>query len=262
MIDVTKNKLIYGDCLEVMKHIPDNSIDLVVTSPPYDNLRKYEGYKFDFEGIANQLFRVIKIGGVVVWVVGDATIKGSETGTSFRQALYFRDIGFRLHDTMIYKKSYYVPLTHNRYEQCWEYMFIFSKKDKPKTFNPILVPCKLAGQPHRNGKYDSHRREFDDSRSTKEKTSRKYKDNKIHKNIFVYCPSQKKGHPAVFPEKLAGDHILSWSNEKDIVLDPFLGFGTTAIACLNFNRRFIGIEIAKEYYDIAKERINEWYQND
>ena len=137
-------KLYLGDCKEVMKTIPDNSIDLTVTSPPYDNLRDYNGYTFDFEGIAKELFRVTKDGGVVVWVVGDATIKGSETGTSFKQALYFKDIGFNLHDTMIYKKINYIPLTHNRYEQEFEYMFVFSK-GKPKSFNPIMINCKTVG---------------------------------------------------------------------------------------------------------------------
>ena len=132
------NKIYCGDCLQVMQDIPDKSIDMVLTSPPYDNLRDYKGYTFDFAGIAKELYRVVKDGGVVVWVVGDATIKGSETGTSFKQALYFKEIGFNLHDTMIYQKQFYVPLTHNRYEQCFEYMFIFSK-GKPKTFNPIKI---------------------------------------------------------------------------------------------------------------------------
>jgi DNA modification methylase len=132
------NKIICGDCLEVMKKIPDGSVDLVLTSPPYDNLRTYNGYNFDFEGIAKELHRVTKDGGVIVWVVGDATIKGSETGTSFKQALYFKEIGFNLHDTMIYHKNNYPPLTHNRYEQCFEYMFVFSKRYL-KSFNPIMV---------------------------------------------------------------------------------------------------------------------------
>jgi DNA modification methylase len=114
------DRIIEGDCLQVMKQFPDNFIDLTVTSPPYDNLRKYNGYTFDFEGIAKDLFRVTKPGGVVVWVVGDATIDGSETGTSFKQALYFKEIGFKLHDTMIYKKNQFMPLTHNRYEQAFE----------------------------------------------------------------------------------------------------------------------------------------------
>ena len=141
--------LYHGDCLEIMKEIPDGSVDLTVTSPPYDNLRTYNGnisqWSFaKFQGIAKELYRVTKQGGVVVWVVGDATVKGSETGTSFRQALYFKEIGFNLHDTMIYRKLNPIPLTHNRYEQAFEYMFILSK-GKPNTFNPIKIPCKTAG---------------------------------------------------------------------------------------------------------------------
>ena len=132
-----------GSCAEIMRDFPADCIDLTVTSPPYDNLRTYGGAvnAFDFEPIAQELFRVTKPGGVVVWVVGDATVNGSETGTSFRQALRFMEIGFRLHDTMIYEKENYIPLTHNRYEQCFEYMFVFSK-GTPKTFHPKLIPCR------------------------------------------------------------------------------------------------------------------------
>ena len=130
------NKIICGNCVEIMKEWENNIIDLTITSPPYDNLRDYKGYVFDFENIAKQLYRVTKSGGVVVWIVGDATIKGSETGTSFRQALYFKEIGFNLHDTMIYSKAGFQYPATNRYHQTFEYMFIFSK-GKPKTFNPI-----------------------------------------------------------------------------------------------------------------------------
>ena len=139
------NKIIQGDCLEVMKSIPDKSIDMVLTSPPYDNLRDYKGYTFNFEGIAQEIYRVLKDGGVCVWIVGDATIKGSETGTSFRQALYFKEIGFNLHDTMIWYKTNPMPyIKKNCYTPCFEYMFVFSK-GKPNTFNPIMIECKTKG---------------------------------------------------------------------------------------------------------------------
>jgi DNA modification methylase len=138
------NNIYCGECSELMAELPENCIDLTVTSPPYNKLRKYKGFVFPFEQIAAQLYRVTKKGGVVVWVVGDATIKGSETGTSFRQTLHFMEINFRLHDTMVYAKNNYVPLTHNRYEQQFEYMFVFSK-GKPKTFNPIMIPCTYFG---------------------------------------------------------------------------------------------------------------------
>lgn len=139
-----KGMLLNGDCVEFMKKIEDDSIDLTVTSPPYDDLRKYNGYNFDFENVAKELYRISKQGGVVVWIVGDKTEKGSESGTSFREALYFKELGFNLHDTMIYQSDK-PPMNHNRYEQKFEYMFVFSK-GKPKTFNPIKEKCKYAGE--------------------------------------------------------------------------------------------------------------------
>lgn len=251
-----------GDCLEVMKDIPDNTIDLTVTSPPYDNLRTYNGnisqWSFEkFKEIAKELYRVVKDGGVVVWVVGDATIKGSETGTSFRQALWFKEIGFNLHDTMIYRKQNYIPLTHNRYEQEFEYMFILSK-GKPKTFNPIMIPCKYAGT-ETWGNVSFHK--TNDS-GLIDCGKKKVNDFKQHGNIFCYLTGKVKStkgvrHPAPFPEQLANDHISSWSNEGDIVLDPFMGSGTTGVACKELNRNFIGIELDEKYFNIAKERISE-----
>jgi DNA modification methylase len=243
-----------GDCLEVMKDIPSYTIDLTVTSPPYDNLRDYDGYVFDFENIAKELYRVTKDGGVVVWVVGDATIKGSETGTSFRQALYFKDIGFNLHDTMIYQKES-PPLTHNRYEQHFEYMFIFSV-DRPRTFNPMMVKKKWMDKRTNKG----FRREKDGSTDMGFCSPKR---TRIRGNIWKYNiglgHSAKDryvfGHPAIFPEQLAKDHIKSWSNPGDTVLDPFLGSGTTARACKDLGRKCIGIEISKEYCDIAVQRL-------
>ena len=250
-------KLYNGDCLEVMKTLEDNSIDLTVTSPPYDNLRTYNGYTFDFEGIAKELYRVTKQGGVVVWVVGDATIKGSETGTSFKQALYFKEIGFNLHDTMIYQKINYVPLTHDRYEQSWEYMFIFTK-GKPSTFNPVKIPCKGAGKLEKYGL--ERRQNHGASHSMRLYSDTEYiatKNTKIAPNIFSYTLGKEKtGHPAPFPEKLAEDHILSWSNEGDTVLDPMAGSGTTLKMAKKNNRNYIGIEISEEYIDIINKRLS------
>lgn len=251
------NEIICGDCLDVMSGFPDECIDLTVTSPPYDNLRKYQGYTFDFEGIAHELYRITNPGGVVVWVVGDATINGSETGTSFRQALYFKDeVGFNLHDTMIYSAEK-PPLTHNRYEQKFEYMFVLSK-DKPKTFNPILIACKHAGSSTTTSTF----------RHTGEETQPAHKQGKVktHKikgNIWDYVVGYMKTttdimshqHPAIFPEQLAQDHILSWSNPGDIVLDPMVGSGTTCKMAALSNRNYIGIDISEEYCEIARERI-------
>lgn len=245
-----------GDSAKVLENISNNSIDLIVTSPPYDNLRKYKGYSFDFEKIAKELFRVIKDGGVMVWVVSDQTKNGSESGTSFKQALFFKEIGFNLHDTMIYAKTNPIPQNHNRYEQCFEYMFVLSK-GKPKTFNPLRQPTKNAGKTFNWG---DRKTVLDENqcRRHKETDIRVCNDSKIRNNIFYYSVGGgKSGHPAVFPYQLAEDHILSWSNEGDIILDPFMGSGTTGVAALNNNRKFIGIEINEEYFNSCTNRLKE-----
>jgi len=244
-----------GDCLEVMKSMDSNSIDLTVTSPPYDNLRTYNGYTFDFEGIAQELYRVTKDGGVVVWIVGDATIKGSETGTSFRQALYFMECGFNLHDTMIWNKPNFSNPSKTRYHQIFEYMFIFSK-GKNKTFNPIkdkknkYLTCvgkntmRLA-----NGELIEVKKNVGSEFGMRTNV---WNMNTVGQEMMCKRPP----HPAMFPEKLAHDHIISWSNEGDTIFDCFLGSGTTGKMAKQLNRNFIGIEISQEYLDIAKERIN------
>ena len=244
-IEELKNKVLQGDCLGVMKTFEDECIDLTVTSPPYDNLRTYNGFTFDFEGIAKELYRVTKQGGVVVWVVGDATVKGSETGTSFKQALYFKEIGFNLHDTMIYAKQNPVPYHHNRYNPQFEFMFIFSK-GTPKTFNPIQENTKG----YKTGKYRYPNGEL------KKANTPIINKTKMLNNIWFYVVGGKgNNHPASFPEKLAEDHILSWSNEGDIILDPMAGSGTTLKMAKKNNRNYIGIEISKEYVDIIKQRL-------
>ena len=244
-----------GDCLSILPLIPDNSVDLVLTSPPYDNLREYNDYSFDFNKIAPHIYYKIAKGGVLVWIVGDATVDGSETGTSFYQALCFKNLSLNLHDTMIFKKINPIPLTHNRYEQHFEYMFVFSY-GKPKTFNPILENCITSGSyTHRRNTgrvKESATRNRDEETLTKET---KYKG-----NIWEYVIGSAKGetgnHPAPFPELLAQDHIKTWSNINDLVLDPFFGSGTTGIACEKLNRRWIGIEISEKYCEIAKKRIS------
>jgi len=253
------NKIYNENCLDTMARMPDGFVDLTVTSPPYDNLRKYNGYSFDFEAVAKELYRVTKQGGVVVWVVGDATIKGSETGTSFRQALYFKEIGFNLHDTMIYGKNGSLPLNSNRYEPIFEYMFVFSK-GKPKSLNKLMEPCKNAGK-ITTGTF----RGIDGGMKHKTGLGRPIKDTKVKGNIWFYdvgnCKTTKDaiamGHPAIFPEQLAKDHIISWSNPGDLVFDPFMGSGTTAKMAILNNRNWIGSEISKEYCEIAEKRINE-----
>ena len=251
----------HGDCLELMAFIPDGSVDLVVTSPPYDNLRTYNGTldwgDHVWKPVIQELFRVIKQGGVVVWVVGDATVKGSETGTSFRQALYFMESGFNLHDTMIWRKSNPIPTDkRNRYNQCFEFMFVLSK-GAVKTFNSIQEATKTRRT------YTSSYGRVNDKMVLNTGKIRSTKKTKNHDNIFEY-PISVGGattdriafkHPAIFPEALASDHVLSWSNEGDTVLDPFMGSGTTGkVAVLN-NRKFIGIEKEEEYFEIARNRI-------
>ena len=256
------NTVIQGDCLEVMKDIPDKSIDLTVTSPPYDNLRSYNGYSFDFKGIAKELYRVTKQGGVVVWVVGDATIKGSETCTSFKQALYFKEIGFNLHDTMIYRKNSLTFPDTNRYYQCFEYMFIISK-GKPKTVN--LLKDKVNKQANKviTGNYRDINGSLKEMSGSKKQKS--IKPQGVRWNIWDYNTGWQhsytedflRGHPAIFPFKLAEDHILSWSNEGDTILDPMAGSGTTLIMAKKNNRNYIGIEISQEYIDIINKRLSQ-----
>jgi site-specific DNA-methyltransferase (adenine-specific) len=235
------DSFVVGDNCEVMNSIPDKSIDLVLTSPPYDNLREYGGHSWCFECVSKHLWRVIKPGGVVVWIVADETIDGSETGTSFRQALRFMDLGFRLHDTMIYEKAGVEFPGNVRYSQAAEYMFVFSK-GSPKggellrdRKNVFMRPCR----PER-GEYG------------------------LRYNIWRYSTgggqigdSHAHSHPAPFPENLARDHILSWSDEGDIVLDPFCGSGTTLKMAKHSGRRFIGIEVNKDYAEIIKARLSQ-----
>ena len=238
-----------------MKHIPDGSVDMVLTSPPYDNLRTYndtlEWDESTWQAVILQLWRVIKPGGVVVWVVGDATIKGSETGTSFRQALYFMDCGFNLHDTMIWVKSGGGAVGSNKcYTQNFEYMFVFVK-GKINTFNLICdKPNKSFGQ-DKSGV--GRRLKTGEHKIEKRKPSKEFSK----RNNYWYIAPQRGEHPAVFPEQLANDHIISWSNEGDTILDPFMGSGTTGVACKNLGRNFIGIEKDDKYFEIAKARIED-----
>ena len=247
------DQIICGDNVETMATFPDASIDLVVTSPPYDNLRTYGGHAWDFEGVANQLWRIIKPGGVVVWVVADATVNGSETGTSFRQALRFMEIGFRLHDTMIWQKESFTNPYPSKYHQVYEFMFVFCKDDMA-TFNPI---CDRKNA-HAGKWVSSTVREADGSLSPR--TAKLIADEGKRFNVWT-CTVQKQSgdnvHPAPFPEKLARDHILSWSNEGDIVLDPFSGSGTTAKMAKHNGRRWIGIEVNPDYVEISKRRLEQ-----
>lgn len=244
------NKIYNMDCVEGMKQLPNDSIDLTVTSPPYDNLRKYKGFSWDFEAVAKELYRVTKSGGVVVWVVSDATINGSETGTSFKQALYFKEIGFNLYDTMIWLKPSPAVPTESRYYDVFEYMFILSK-GRPKTLNLLCDRKNKSAGSISNCETRSSR---EDRRTLHKK--RVVKEYSRRFNVWEIARGlNKTKHPAVFPEQLAKDHIYTWSKHGDIVMDPFSGSGTTAKMAILSGRNFIGFEISAEYCDIANKRI-------
>lgn len=245
-----------GDCVEVMRGLPAGSIDLTVTSPPYDQLRDYRGYQFDAERVARELLRVTKEGGVVVWVVGDR-IRGGRSMTSFRQAVMFQDVGFVVHDVMIYQKRNTPFMRSNAYTNCWEFMFVLSKGGPPKTFNPLKTPTV------RNGEELLTFNKRPDGINRKRKAT--LNSEKTRTNIWTYAvgaggTTKDKiafRHPAVFPEKLAAEHILSWTNEGEVVLDPMCGSGTTCKMAMLHRRRYLGIDISEEYVNIARQRIED-----
>lgn len=251
---IKPNNIYRSDCVELMKTMDENSVDLTVTSPPYDELRTYKGYSFDFENIAKQLFRVTKIGGLVVWVVGDKIKKGNKTLTSFKQALYFQQVGFNVHDVMIYRKKNTPFMRSNAYTNCFEFMYVLSK-GSPKTFVPLKVKTVRHGKemlPHNKG-----------ADGVNKKILKELKPEKTMTNIWEYAvgfggsTSDKLAfeHPAIFPEKLAEDHILSWTKSGDLVFDPMCGSGTTCKMAKKNNRNYIGCDISDDYVNLAKKRI-------
>ena len=249
------------DCLDLMGTSGDGLVDLTVTSPPYDGLRTYNGYSFDFEKVAAELFRVTKDGGVVVWVVTDQAKNGDESGTSFRQALFFKECGFKLHDTMIYKKRSTGASGNTRtaYLSCWQFMFVLCKGK---------IGCANLLRDRKNVKQPRKKLETCGSRnkdgSVKPRRVRDRKEYGLRWNVWEYYWGSNVAtdkiafsHPAIFPEKLAEDHILSWSNEGDLVFDPFTGSGTVAKMARKNNRDFIGCAISQEYVDLAKKIIEQ-----
>lgn len=255
------NTIYNEDCVKTMQSMPDEFIDMTITSPPYDNMRSYkDNNTFIFRKVADSLYKVTKKGGVVVWIIGDQTQNWNESGTSFRQALYFKEIGFNLFDTMIYLKKPRGACGNNQsYWQTFEYMFVFSK-DKPKTINLI---CDRENKESRSGDRGTKRLYngdlFNHSRGGYGKLGRRT-------NVWEYQVGRGHStkdeiafkHPAIYPEKLVEDHLISWSKEGDLIYDPFMGSGTTAKICKINNRNFIGSEINSEYVKYAIERI-EWY---
>lgn len=251
------NKIHLGDSRELLKKLEDNSIDMVLTSPPYDNLRSYQNGEWSFsifKEIASELVRVLKDGGVIVWVVSDATIKGSETGTSFKHALWFKKLGLCLYDTMIWRKPNPSVPTESRYYNCFEYMFILSK-GKPHALNLICDrPNKNAGSTY---KYDTRMNPEERKQNGRIKVIKEF--SRRHNVWDIPIGTNKTKHPAVFPELLAHDHIITWSNEGDTVLDPFVGSGTTCKVAKELNRNWIGIEKVEEYYKISCDRVGQEY---
>ena len=253
------DKIICGDCLGVMEDFPDNSVDLVVTSPPYDSIRQYHGYSWHCGQTAQEMLRVIKDGGIVVWIVKDGVENGSETGTSFRQALDFMGFGWRLHDTMIYAKKGVNYPRQTRYHDSFEYMFVFSK-GAPKTVNLIRDKVNTTAGDSSSG----HCRNDDDSQRLRSETfSEPITEMGVRQNIWLYNTGFNHStkdpiafkHPAIFPEALAFDHIRSWSNEGDLVLDPMCGSGTTCKMAKILDRHYIGIDISEKYCEIARKRV-------
>lgn len=259
--NIEVDKVYNEDCADGLLFIPDNSLDMVLTSPPYDSMRDYGGkMSWNLEKAADvikMLYQSLKEGGVCVWVVGDETVDGSETMTSFRHAMMFADAGFRLHDTMIYYKDNPCPVGgSNRYYQAFEYMFVFSK-GSPKTFNPLTEPKRNKYNDKRTERVKGFQRDTDGV--MRPKYTKINQEDPKRRNVWLYSlgSSDHTDHPAVFPYELARDHILSWTNEGDLVYDPFMGSGTTAIACIRNRRHFLGNEINKDYYDKCMERIKE-----
>lgn len=253
------NKIYLENCVDTMKKMEENSIDLVVTSPPYDDLRDYNNYSFDFKKVSEGLFKVIKLGGILVWVVADATKNCDESGTSFKQALAFKELGFRLNDTMIYSKRAAPMPSKYKYYSTFEYMFVFSKIECPKTVNLLKdKPNSCAGEVRKTSNVRTKEGE--------KKVNKRHLvigDYGVRNNIWEYDVGWMKSykdkfvskHPAVFPEKLAEDHILSWSNIGEIIYDPFMGSGTTCKMAALHGRKFIGSEMSEEYMEIAKQRL-------
>ena len=258
-----RNKIICGNCVDVMMGMSSQSVDLTITSPPYGDNREYKGYDFDFYSIANGLYRITKEHGVVVWVVGDTTINGSESGESFRQALYFKEIGFDLHDVMIYEKTNFSFPSTTRYHQIFEYIFILSK-GKPK-FNPIKDrKNKWSGTCWGKNK---HRQKDGTFIETPKK---EYAEYGMRTNIWrINCAKgfnskdpEAHEHPAIFPEELARDNIISWSDKNDVVVDCMAGSGTTGIVAHELERDFILIDVSETYCNLIKKRFKKRFNMD
>lgn len=263
---IAPGKIYCGDCAEKMKEMEDGVVKLTVTSPPYDKLRKYDGISFDFNLISEQLLRVTMDGGVLIWVCGDQLIDGSESGNSFRQALRFMDLGFKLHDTMIYCKQNPIPRKQKRYTQQFEYMFVFVKGELV-TFNPKMEKCRYAGVKSTGKYFETPETEVPVRQSAEKGKQKKIAETKVKGNVWTYwvgrdtseeknTKTKKVYFPAKMHLQLAKDHVETWTNPGDLVFDPMCGSGTTLVAAKELGRAFLGIDISKKYVGMAKERVN------
>ncbi|GAB6393324.1 MAG: site-specific DNA-methyltransferase [Treponematales bacterium] len=253
-MNIKPNRLYKADCVDFMRSIQADFVDLTVTSPPYDELRDYNGYDFDCAAVAEELFRITKKGGVVVWVVGDKIRKGNRSLTSFRHAFAFQSAGFNVHDVMIYKKKNTPFMRSNAYTNCYEFMFVLSK-GSPKTFRPLMEKTARHGFEmivHNKGPDGINK-----------KNLKELKPQKVKTNIWEYAVGlggstndrEAFEHPAIFPEKLAEDHIVTWSNPGELVFDPMCGSGTTCKMALKHSRLYLGCDISAEYIEIARRRL-------
>ena len=264
------NEVIFGNAIDEMKKMADNTVDLTVTSPPYDGMRSYLGkinevvfddyFSFPFVDMAKELFRITKKGGIVVWIVNDQIIKGGESGNSFRQALKFQELGFKLYDTMIYHKNGAPFPESGRYSQVFEYMFILLKGDRPNTVNIIRDKVnRWAG----SSPYGKRTMRGKDGTLTEAGSTFVVSEYGSRYNVWYvnngagFSAKDKYAHehPAIFPEGLAEDHILSWSNEGDLVFDPMCGSGTTLKMAKMNNRNYLGIDINEEYAILSRKRV-------
>lgn len=244
-----------ADCRDVFPSLP--AIDLCVTSPPYDALRDYNGCTWDFDIFMNVALWLSLTTKNIVWIVNDSCVDEGETGNSFRHALEFMRLGYKLHDTMIWEKSNFSNPSHNRYHQLFEYMFIF--KTNSISFNPIKDKVNITSGSGPLGKNTFREK----SGGLAERKSVIISDLGMRGNVWKMNttgqenPCKAIKHPATFPYKLAHDHIVSWSDPGDLIVDPFLGSGTTLRAAKDLGRKAIGIEISEEYCEEAAREMQQ-----
>ena len=257
-MQIQVNKIICEDNITYLKTLPDECIDFVITSPPYDALRDYNGYKLDLHGLGVELLRVLKDGGICVMVIQDSTRDFAKSLTSFRTIVDWCDnIGFRLFECNIYnRQGTEGAWWKKRFRVDHEYMPIFLKGKRPQYFDKenIKIPSKHGGKIMTGANIRT---------KNGQTGSRKVKINptKCPGTVMTFgntCGGESKlksKHPAVFPNMLAYDMIECFCPEDGTVLDPFNGSGTTTLAAKCLGRNYIGIDVSEEYNKIARERL-------